>query len=178
MKKFIAALLLVFLLSARASAFIDEGTRLGRGIYYPGPWWSFFRVNMIAAFQPNNANSYFGQVSWNPWLAVTEWFAFRGNVGITGFQANFPNREDFIVTEYQLFFSFANLGPITLEPGAGAQTWWGNGDSRLLLSVNVLVPVDEERLPWFRYLFFGYSGFFLPRNYTWQVKGGIEVTLW
>lgn len=135
------------------------------------------RLGVIGATQKTtSSNTYCGQFSLNPWLAVTEWFAFRGNFGVTGFKNSL--RENFLVTEYQLFFSFSNLFGVTLEPGIGAQTWWKNGDSHLLASFNLLFPVDEISMPWFRYLYLGYSGFFLPNLYTHEVKIGIEVTLW
>ncbi len=150
---------------------------MGRGVYYDGPWWSFARLGMIGATQTNTrSNTYFGEVSLNPWLAVTDWFAFRGNFGITAFRSS--SKETFTVSEYQLFFSFADIGPVTFEPGIGAQTWWKNGDSHLLVSVNLLFPVDDYIVPWFRYFYLGYSGFFLPGLYTHQGKFGIEVTLW
>lgn len=168
-------LLSCFLLLALALPANGE-SRLGRGIYYEGPWWSFTRVGMLGALQQGNFHSYFGELSWNPWLAVTPWFAFRGNIGATWLKAS--NTQRFFVSEYQLFFSFADVGPITIEPGIGAQTWWGHGESRMLASLNILFPVDEESLPWFRYLFIGYSAFFLPNLFTNQAKVGIEVTLW
>lgn len=157
---------------------LQAETRLGRGVFYDGPWWSFMRVGMIGAAQRSvkTNTTYFGEFSLNPWLAVTEWFAFRGNFGITALKN--AQRENFVVTEYQLFFSFADIFGVTVEPGFGAQTWWKNGDSHLLVSFNLLFPVDEPSLAWFRYLYVGYSGFFLPGLYTHQAKIGIEVTLW
>lgn len=168
-------LLVVGLLLLASSARAE--TRLGRGVYYDGAWWSFLRGGGIAALQSGtNVYTYSPELSWNPWLAVTSWFAFRGNFGASFFRA--ANGERFFVSEYEIQFAFPQVGPFGFEIGGGAQTWWGQGGTNPMASGTLLIPVDEESLPWFRYVYFGYSGYFLPSIYTHIVRAGIEVTFW
>lgn len=156
---------------------LQAQSRLGRGVYYDGAWWSFLRGGAIGAIQSGrNVYTYSGVVSWNPWLAVTQWFAFRGNFGASFFRSNQAQR--FFVSEYEVFLSFPEVGPIGLEFGGGAQTWWGAGGTHPMASGMVLFPVDDDNLNWFRYLYLGYSACFLPGVYTHLVRVGIEVTFW
>ena len=104
---------------------------------------SLIEVFGFAGIQPGAGNSYSGGLSWKPTRRLSDSFDVRVNLGailLSGATA-----KKFVAAEYELLFAFIEGEPWSIEAGGGAQSWFGNGGTHLLVSANLSMKLDE---PW------------------------------
>ncbi len=131
-----------------------------------------FRVSEIAALQANGANSFSGEVSWNPTYFFSQSIFILANVGGSLFKGV---SSDFVVTEYEVLAGITFLDNLEVEAGAGAQTWFDSNSTNPLLSTDLAWKLSQKQLGFIDRVFVGYSAWMLPGNLTHEIKLGIGV---
>ena len=107
-------------------------------------------------------------LSWNPEWQLNSNMALGLNLGGTILET--VTSKNFNVLEYQVSYRWQSESPIGAEVGFGAQSWVSTGGTHLLVSGNLIYAVPTDGA--LNRIFVGYSGFFLPKMLTSQIKVG------
>ena len=129
-----------------------------------------FRFAGLGAFQ-SGASVYSLMLSWNPQVTMKNGSYLGFNLG--GTELTNSLAQNTFVLEYQGVLGGQFAGPVGLELGIGAQTWFNQGETDPLLSVSLFCRIQRSVLD---RVFLGYSAYLMSYFYTSEVKLGIGLS--
>lgn len=136
------------------------------------PWFTYFQVGGIYAFQSASAYEFTGEISWNPTVCFSDTFCLRGNFGAAPLKNNNNANTSFVMGDFQLFTSFY-VDSGYFEAGGGGQYWAQNGNLVPVVSGNLAIPI--RGVPILERFFIGYTACFSTVQITHEFRLGLGV---
>jgi hypothetical protein len=141
--------------------------------------WDFygmrFRANALMLFQPSGGSLFTSQLNWNPEVQVNDRFFLQTTIGAAIMNGSRGSR--FLAYSYQGLFKFYLRKRLALEWGGGIENWGeNNGGINPVLSGHLVIdfPKSYKKM---KYMFVGYSRYYLPFNPTSEYKIGVVFKL-
>jgi len=129
-----------------------------------------FRFAGLGAYQ-GSATVYSMVFSWNPQITFTGGQYLALNLG--GTELTNALGQNTLALEYQALLGLPFAGPVGIELGVGAQTWFKQGETDPLLSANLFCKIPGFFVD---RVFAGYSAYPMPYFYTSEVKVGFGLS--
>ena len=128
-----------------------------------------FRLASLVAIQDNGI-SYSTMVSWNPEYLITSRWSIGFHLGASVLETK--ERNDYLLTEYQLISSYLINPALGLELGYGRQNWLADGGSEASCSSGTFFYLIDDNAYAIDRIFLGYSYVAYPIMITREIKLG------